>query len=106
MRDNTPRSELQNADVSLHHDGIPEPCGCVRFESHGAVFELPRRLDLMSGLVLSVDWCCAECGRRTMRIEAVVVGCCEMCGGLFETTVIFVPGGDVRVAAEFRHLPN
>ena len=106
MRDTTPRFGTQAPEVCLHRDGIPEPCGCVRFESHGAIFHLPRRLDLMSGLVVSLEWCCSGCGRRSMRVEAIVVGCCETCGGKFETTVLFVPQDGTRETTEFRHLPN
>jgi hypothetical protein len=41
-----------------------------------------------------------------VRIEAIVIGCCETFGGTFETTVIFVADAGSRVTAEFRHLPN
>ena len=106
MRDTTPSYSEPAHDVCLDRDGIPVPCGCVRFESHGAVFHLPRRLDLMSGLIVSVEWRCPGCGRRTVRIEAIVIGCCATCGGGFEITVIFVPDAGSHTAPEFRHLPN
>ena len=106
MRDPTPRFGMPDPEVSLHRNGIPEPCGCVCFESRGAAFCLPRPLDLMSGLVVSVEWHCPGCGWRSVRIEAIVIGCCETFGGTFETTVIFVPDAGSRATAEFRHLPN
>ena len=106
MRNPTPKFGILEPEVRLHRNGIPEPCGCVRFESRGAVFNLPRRLDLMSGLVVSVEWTCSDCGRCTMRIDAIVIGCCESCGGSFETTVIFVGDDGSRPGSEFRHLPN
>lgn len=106
MRDPTPRFGMPDPEVCLHRNGIPEPCGCVRFESRGAVFSLPRPLDLLSGLVVSVEWRCPGCGWRSVRIDAIVIGCCETFGGTFETTVIFVPDAGSRATAEFRHLPN
>ena len=106
MRDLIPRFGMQNPEVCLHRNGVPEPCGCVRIENYGAVFNLPRRLDLMSSLVISLEWGCPGCGWRSMRIEAVVIGCRETGGGKFETTVIFVPDDGSRSATGFRHLPN
>ena len=102
----TPRIGRQNFDVCLHRNAIPEPCGCVQIGRRGAIFKMPRRLDVMSDIVLCIEWCGAGCARRTVRIEATVIGCSETGAGAFETTVIFLSGGDGCGPAEFRHLPN
>jgi hypothetical protein len=101
----TPRIGTQIPEVCLSRSGGSEPCGCVRLESRGAVFNMPRRLDLMSDIVLSIEWPSAGCARRTMHIEAIVIGCRETESGGFEMTVIFLPGCELCVP-EFRHLPN
>ncbi len=106
MRIPIPSFGVENSGVCLDRNGVPVPCGCVRFEAHGAVFQLPRRLDLMSSLVVSVEWRCPGCGRSSLRFEAIVIGCCETRGGVFEATVIFMPGDGSGTAPEFRHLPN
>ncbi len=102
----TPRIGTQNPEVCLHRNGIQEPCGCVKIGRRGAVFKMPRRLDVMSRIILCIEWCCAGCARRTVKIEATVIGCSETGAGAFETTVIFLPGGGLCGTAEFRHLPN
>ena len=106
MRHPTPRIGRQNSEVCLHRNAIPERCGCVQIGRRGAVFKMPRRLDVLSVIVLCIEWCGAGSARQTVRLEATVIGCSETGTGAFETTVIFLPGGDGCGPAEFRHLPN
>jgi hypothetical protein len=105
MRVPPPKFGRQIPKVCLQHDGISSRCACQRLEEHGAVFHLPCRLELMSSLELSMEWC-AGCRRCNVRISAIVVGCSAIGDGCFETTVLFVPGGEACGTPEFRHLPN
>ncbi len=106
MRNPIPRFGIQKPEICLQRNDVPERCGCVCLQSRGAVFHFPRWLDLMSSVIISVEWRCPGCGWRTVRIEAIVIGCRETCGGMYETTVIFIPGDGSCASAEFRHLPN
>ena len=91
----TPIFGRQNPTVRLCGDGIYQQCGCRRFEHYGAVFDLPYRLELMSDVVLAVEWPCAGCGQRRMRISGIVVGCTDTGDGFFETSVLFLPGSEL-----------
>lgn len=107
MRDLTIPSARQNPQVSLQRDGKSSPCGCLRFEPRGAVFDSPCKIELMSELIVCIQWRGLGCGCRTMKLGAVVVGCSDTGDGCFEITVIFLPGGESCAAATaFRHLPN
>ena len=102
----TPILGRQNPKVCLQCDGIPKRCCCRRFEHHGAVFDLPCRLELMSVLLLAVEWTGAGCRRWSVKITGTVVGCLDIGEGCFETTVLFLPGSGMCASTEFRHLPN
>lgn len=107
MRDLTIPSARQNPQVSLQRDGKSSPCGCLRFEPRGAVFDSPCKIELMSELIVCIQWRGLWCGCRTMKLGAVVVGCSDSGEGCFEITVIFLPGGESCAAATaFTHLPN
>ena len=102
----TPKFGRQIPEVCLQRDGVSSRCACQRIEERGAVFNLPCKLELMSNLVLSIEWCRGGCRRCNVRIPAIVVGCSEIGDGCFETTLLFVPGSETWGAPEFRHLPN
>ncbi|MEO6741951.1 MAG: hypothetical protein ABIP20_17035 [Chthoniobacteraceae bacterium] len=60
----------------------------------------------MSDLLLSIEWKSTGCGCCGTKISGVVIDCCDLGDGWFETTVLFLPGEEVCAAAAFRHLPN
>ena len=102
----TPIFGGQNPTVRLCGNGHLGQCDCLRFEHYGAVFDLPVRLELMSDVFLSVEWCRPGYRRRSVRIAGIVVGCRDSGDGCFETSVIFLLGVGACASAEFRHLPN
>jgi len=107
MRNLSPITDSEYPEVRLQRDGILQSCGCLRFESHGAVFNSPCELELMSGLIVCFEWRRAGCRCRRIKREGIVVGCSETGDGTFETTVLFLPHGEGgESAAPFTHLPN
>ena len=76
-------------------------------DPRGAVFNSPCKLELMSDLIVCVEWPRAGCLCHRMKIEGVVVGCTETGVGCFEITVLFFSGSDrCETAPAFTHLPN
>lgn len=108
MRNLTSIPGRQNLQVCLQRKGVPVGCGCLSFDSHGAVFEFPWRLELMSDLLIAIKWRGVGCRCRKLMIEGIVIGCRQTGGGFFETTVIFLPPSDATGAdgTNFIHLPN
>lgn len=106
MRDLTSTPGGEHPQVSLQREGISRPCGCLRFEPHGAIFDSPCKMDLMSDLLLSLEWRKAGSRRRTVRIEGIVVDCRDTGDGCFEITLLFLPGGETCSLPAFTHSPN
>ncbi len=107
MRNLSPISGSEPPEVRLQREGISETCGCLRFETHGAVFNSPCKLELMSVLVVCFEWRRAGCGCSRMNREGTVVGCTEAADGGFETTVLFLPHEECcETAPAFTHLQN
>ncbi len=106
MHGQTFTSGSPNPTVRLCGDSLSQQCGCRRFEDYGAVFEIPLRLEILSDVILAVEWCGASCRCHSVRLAGIVVGCTETEDGFFETSVIFLPGSGACEGTEFRHLAN
>jgi hypothetical protein len=62
-------------------------------------------MEMMSDLIVCIEWLGPACGCRHLKLCGVVVDCIECAGGRFEVTVLFLSGDQVSPGA-FRHLPN
>jgi hypothetical protein len=102
MRNLTSIPGRPNMQVCLQREGVPEECDCHRFDAHGAVFEFPGRVELMSDLLIAIEWRGVGCRCRKIVIEGIVIGCRQTGAASFETTVLFLPSVDT-LCVEGRH---
>ena len=101
MRNLTKKYGRQDFQICLQREDRSETCGCLRLESQGVVFHSPRRIELMTDLMVRIECMARQC-RCPLLVEGIVVGCQECARGCFEITVLFLQQADFdfeRIAA-------